>query len=159
MNDNQLLRQQLAGLLQKSYAHVYFEQAVEGLSLKSIGTQVPHLPYTIWQLAEHIRIAQQDMLNFSENKNYQPLNWPENYWPKEAAPANEQEWQNTLAEIKKSRAAFTALINDEQLDLFKPFPHGEGQSLFREAVMIIDHLSYHTGQIVLIRRLLKNWKG
>ena len=158
MNDNQLLRQQLAGLLQKSYAHVYFEQAIEGLGLKSIGTQVPHLPYTIWQLAEHIRIAQQDMLNFSEHKNYQPLNWPKDYWPKEAAPANEQEWQNTLAEIKKSKAAFTALINDEQLDLLKPFPHGEGQSLFREAVMIIDHLSYHTGQIVLIRRLLENWK-
>ncbi|MEX8546625.1 MAG: DinB family protein [Mucilaginibacter sp.] len=159
MNDNQLLRQQLTELLQKSYAHVYFEQAIEGLDLKSIGTQVPHLPYTIWQLAEHIRIAQQDMLNFSENKNYQPLNWPEDYWPKEAAPENEQEWQNTLAEIKKSRSVFTALINDEQLDLLKPFPHGEGQSLFREAVMIIDHLSYHTGQIVLIRRLLENWKG
>ncbi|WP_299284969.1 DinB family protein [uncultured Mucilaginibacter sp.] len=159
MNDNQLLRQQLAGLLQKSYAHVNFEQAIEGLELKSIGAQVPHLPYTIWQLAEHIRIVQQDMLNFSEDKNYQPLNWPEDYWPKEAAPANQQEWQNTLAEIKKSQAAFTALINDEQLDLLKPFPHGEGQSLFREAVMIIDHLSYHTGQIVLIRRLLENWKG
>lgn len=159
MNENQLLRRQLADLLQKSYAHIDFNQVIKGLDIKTIGIQLPHLPYSIWQLAEHIRIAQQDMLDFSENKNYQPLNWPEGYWPKETAPANEQAWQNTLQEIRKSCTAFTALIEDEQLDLFQPFPHGDGQSLFREAVMIIDHLSYHTGQIVLIRRLLDHWEG
>jgi hypothetical protein len=159
MNADQSIREELANLLQKSYAHAGFDHAIAGLDLKTAGVQFPHLPYSIWQLVEHIRIAQQDMLDFSENKNYKALNWPEGYWPKEAAPANEQEWQHTLAEIKKSLAAFTALINDAQLDLLKPFPYGDGQSLFREAVMIIDHLSYHTGQIVLIRRLLDNWKG
>lgn len=159
MKSDQSTRKELGKLLQESYAHASFDEVIKGLDIKSIGLQVSHLPYSIWQLVEHIRLAQQDMLDFSENKNYQPLNWPEGYWPKAVAPANEEEWQNTLAEIKKSLAAFTALINNEQLDLLQPFPHGDGQSLFREAVMIIDHLSYHTGQIVLIRRLLDNWEG
>ena len=159
MNDNQLIRQQLIELLQKSFAHADFDHAINQLDLKSAGIQLPHLPYTIWQLVEHIRIAQQDILDFSENRNYKPLQWPEGYWPKETAPESEQKWADSLQEIKKSLVDFTALINNEQLDLLKPFPHGDGQNLFREAILIIDHLSYHTGQIVLIRRLLDNWKG
>lgn len=159
MNENQLIRQQLTAVLQKSYAHADFDHAINQLDLNSAGIKLPHLPYSIWQLVEHIRIAQQDIVDFSENRNYKPLKWPEGYWPKENAPENEQKWQDSLQEIKKSSADFTALINDEQLDLLKPFPHGDGQNLFREAILIIDHLSYHTGQIVLIRRLLDNWKG
>jgi uncharacterized damage-inducible protein DinB len=159
MNNQQLIKQQLAELLQKSFAHADFTDSVEGLSIKSAGIQLPHLPYTIWQLVEHIRIAQQDILDFSENQNYKPLKWPEGYWPKEPEPENEQQWENTLQEIRKSLADFTAFITNEQQDLLKPFPHGDGQNLFREAILIIDHVSYHTGQIVLIRRLLDSWEG
>lgn len=159
MNEIQLIRQQLAKLLQKSNAHANLDKALENLDPKSRGIKLPHLPYTIWQLAEHIRITQQDILDFSENRNYQPLEWPEGYWPKETAPENEQEWETTLAGIRESLADFTTLITDGQQDLLKPFPHGDGQDLFREAILIIDHLSYHTGQIVLIRRLLDNWEG
>ena len=159
MNNDQSLKQQLAELLQKSFAHADFNEAIKDLDIKSSGIKLPHLPYTIWQLVEHIRIAQQDILDFSENRNYQPLKWPEGYWPEATAPANGQEWENSLQEIKQSLAAFTALILEEEQDLLKAFPYGDGQNLFREAVLIIDHLSYHTGQIVLIRRLLDNWQG
>lgn len=154
-----LFKQNLSQLLQKSNAHVNLDAALDELDAKSRGIKLPHLPYTIWQLVEHLRITQQDILDFSENENYKPLDWPKGYWPEETAPANEQEWENSLVEINKSLAAFTKLINDENNDLLEPFPHGDGQNLLREAILIIDHLSYHTGQIVLIRRLLDNWKG
>ncbi len=159
MNDTQPIRQQLSQLLQKSNAHADFDKSIDQLDPKSRGIKLPHLPYSIWQLVEHIRIAQQDILEFSVDKNYQPLKWPEGYWPEQQAPESEEEWEKSLQEIRKSLAVFTALILDEQQDLFKPFAHGEGQNLFREAILIIDHLSYHTGQIVLIRRLLDNWEG
>ncbi len=152
-------KQNLAQLLQKSNAHADLETALDGSDAKSRGIKLPHLPYTIWQLVKHLEIAQQDILAFSENANYKPLDWPKDYWPKENAPASEQEWENTLSGIKKSMADFTGLITDENNDLLKPFAHGDGQNLLREAILIIDHLSYHTGQIVLIRRLLDNWEG
>ncbi|RYY30012.1 MAG: DUF664 domain-containing protein [Sphingobacteriaceae bacterium] len=153
------LKQNLAQLLQKSNARTDLDAALNGLDAKSRGIKLPHLPYTIWQLVKHLEIAQQDILDFSENKNYQPIDWPEGYWPKENAPASEQEWAETLAGINNSLAAFTNLITDEKSDLLTPFTHGDGQNLLREAILIIDHLSYHTGQIVLIRRLLDNWEG
>lgn len=159
MTNTQLFKQNLAQLLQKSNAHADLATALEGLDSESRGIKLPHLPYTIWQLVAHLRITQQDILDFSEHNDYKPLDWPKAYWPEETAPANEQEWENTLAEINKSLAAFTNLITDESNDLLKPFAHGEGQNLFREAILIIDHLSYHTGQIVLIRRLLDNWES
>ncbi|RYE35451.1 MAG: DinB family protein [Sphingobacteriaceae bacterium] len=153
------LKQNLAQLLQKSNAHTDLETALDGLDAQNRGIKLPHLPYTIWQLVKHLQITQQDILDFSENKNYKPLDWPKEYWPEENAPADEQEWENTLAEIKTSLADFTSLISAENTDLLKPFTHGDGQNLLREAVLVIDHLSYHTGQIVLIRRLLDNWEG
>ena len=158
MHDKQLIPQQLAQLLQKSNAHADLETALKGLDIKSTSIKLLHLPYTIWQLVEHLRITQQDILDFSEHKNYKPLDWPKEYWPKETAPANEHEWENTLLQIQKSLADFTDLISRPDSDLLEPFAHGDGQNLLREAILIIDHLSYHTGQIVLIRRLLDKWE-
>lgn len=157
MND-QALKQHIAELLQKSNAHANLDDALNGLAAEDRDAIVEHVPYTIWQLVEHIRITQQDIMDFSENKNYQPLKWPEGYWPTEPAPANEQEWEAALQGIRKSLADFTVLLTNEQQDLLKPFSHGDGQNLLREAILIIDHLSYHTGQIVLIRRLLDKWE-
>lgn len=153
------LKQNLAQLLQKSNAHADLDAALGGLDAKSRGAKLPHLPYTIWQLVKHLQIAQQDILEFTENKNYKPLDWPNDYWPEETAPASEQEWTETLAGISNSLVSFSSLITSENSDLLAPFAHGDGQNLLREAILIIDHLSYHTGQIVLIRRLLDNWEG
>lgn len=146
-------------MLQKSNVHADLEIALDGLEAKSHGIKLPNLSYTIWQLVKHLQIAQQDILDFSEAKNYKPLDWPKDYWPKETAPENEQEWENTLAGIQKSLAKFTALIVHPNSDLLKPLAHGKGQDLLRETILIIDHLSYHTGQVVLIRWLLNNWES
>ncbi len=159
MNNHKVIKQQLSELLQKSNAHINLEEVLNQIDEKNRGVKLPHLPYTIWQLVDHIRITQQDILDFSENRNYKPMKWPEGYWPKETAPASGQEWENSIQEIRKSLAGFTALITDEQQDLLKPFAYGDGQNLLREAILIIDHLSYHTGQIVLILRLLDSWEG
>lgn len=155
--DTAPLTRQLADLLTNGNAHVTFEQAVKNISFKYIGIKPNDLPYSIWMLAEHIRITQADILNFSVNSNYEELKWPDEYWPKDAMPKDESEWQKCLDRILHDRDKFVDLLNHPNVDLFTPFPHGNGQNLLREALLIADHNSYHTGEIVLIRRLLNDW--
>jgi hypothetical protein len=148
---------QLIDLITKGNAHATFEQAVKNISLNNVCIKPNNLPYNIWMLAEHIRIAQADILDFSINPNYKELEWPAAYWPTEETPANEIEWEECLNQIYKDRQHFIDLLNKNDVDLFTPFPHGNGQNLLREALLIADHNSYHTGEIVLIRRLLNDW--
>ena len=155
--DNQPLIQQLIDLLIKGNAHVTFEKAIENVSFSSIGIKPPNLPYSIWMVVEHLRIAQADILDFSINPDYKELKWPDDYWPESESPKNESQWKNTLDQIFKDREQFIALLNQPGVDLFKPFPHGGGQNLLREALLIADHNSYHTGEIVVIRKLLNDW--
>jgi hypothetical protein len=148
---------QLTQLLLKGNAHVTFDDAIKNIPLEKVGIKPANLPYSIWMLVEHIRIAQEDILDFCINPNYKTLNWPDDYWPAEPAPADEAAWQNSCQQIVKDRDHFIRLLTDPQVDFFTPFPHGDGQNLFREALLIADHASYHTGQIVLVRRLLNEW--
>ncbi|MBE7176417.1 MAG: DinB family protein [Mucilaginibacter polytrichastri] len=119
------------------------------------------LPYTIWQLVEHLRITQKDILDFSrDDGKYKSMNWPAEYWPDELAPANEAQWEKSLKEIETDQQAFISLLKKSgENGLFEKFAHGDGQTLFREALLIIDHNSYHTGQIILVRRLLHDWES
>ena len=155
--DNKSIVQQLIDLITKGNAHVTFEKAVENISFKNIGIKPHNLPYTIWMLVEHLRIAQADILDFSINPGYKELNWPDEYWPKNEIPNDESEWKKCLNQIFKDREQFINLLNQPDIDLLKPFAHGSGQNLLREALLIADHNSYHTGEIVLIRRLLNDW--
>lgn len=148
---------QLIDLITKGNAHVTFDQAVASISFKNIGIKPNNLPYNVWMLAEHIRIAQADILEFSISSNYKELKWPDEYWPTDEMPENESAWQKCLDQISHDRNNFIDLLNQPGVDLFTPFPHGNGQNLLREALLIADHNSYHTGQIVLIRRLLNDW--
>ncbi|ASZ13640.1 DinB family protein [Chitinophaga pendula] len=148
----------LIQLLSKGNAHVTFEEAVNDLPAHLRGIQPEGLPYSIWQLVEHIRITQWDILEFSRDPAHVSPAWPDEYWPAETTPATKQDWEHSLEQIKKDRNAFIALIKDPSTDLYTPFPHGDGQHLLREAVLIADHTAYHTGQIILVRRLLKAWK-
>lgn len=157
--DTAPITKQLINLITKGNAHVTFEQAAENLSFKNIGIKPNNLPYSIWMLAEHIRITQADILDFSINSNYKELNWPEEYWPADEMPEDESAWQRCLDQILLDSDQFIDLLNQPGADLFTPFPHGHGQNLLREALLIADHNSYHTGQIVLIRRLLNDWPG
>ena len=151
------VKKSLEELLKGSHAHVSFEDAVKGLPEKLRGVIPENMPYSIWQLVEHIRIAQNDILEFSRNPGHQSPPWPEGYWPKDPAPKDDAAWKHSLSEIKKDLAEFIKLLDQPDTDLYEPFPHGDGQHLFREALLIADHTSYHTGEIVTIRRLLGAW--
>ena len=149
---------ELKEMLLKGHAHASLEDALKDVPEKIKGIVPDKLPYSIWQLAEHIRIAQCDILEFSRNPDYVSPKWPEGYWPKERAPKDADAWSSCIKKIIADRQDFVTLLEGDNVDLFTPFPHGDGQNLFREALLIADHNSYHTGEIIVIRRLLGAWK-
>lgn len=148
---------QLTQLLAGGNAHATFEQAVADLPAPLRNQAVPGVPYTIWHLVEHIRIAQWDIVEFSINPKHESPKWPEGYWPDKTVPVDEAGWQAALHAIAHDQKRFIALLNDPNTDFFKPLAHGDGQNILREALLIGDHAAYHTGEIVLVRRLLGAW--
>ena len=148
----------LEQFLTGGHAHATFEDAVKGLPAALRGEVPAGIPYSIWQLVEHIRITQWDILEFSRDAKHISPKWPEGYWPEETAPADEAAWKHSLAQIRSDLKTFVALLNAPDVDLYQPFEHGDGQHLFREALLIADHTSYHTGEIIVLRRLLNAWK-
>ncbi len=157
-SNDQILVEQLAELIENGHAHATLGDVVKGLPLKDIGVKPGGLPYSIWQLVEHIRITQWDILEFSRNPAHTSPKWPDEYWPAEDVPAGEKEWKESLRRIESDRKEFLELLRSDNVDLYTPFPHGDGQNLLREAMLIADHTSYHLGEILVIRRLLNNWK-
>jgi len=155
----QFVIEELEELIRKGNAHVSFEDAVEGVSPAIVGTVPDGLPYSLWQLVEHIRITQWDILEFSRNPKYESPAWPAGYWPTAAAPAHPGDLEMSVERIVSDREEFTALLRAAGEGIYVPFAHGHGQSLFREALLIADHTSYHTGEIIIVRRLLKDWKS
>ena len=152
---DQLVIDELVKLLQGGSAHAGFKKAVAGLPAALRGAKAHNLPYTIWQLVEHIRIAQWDMLEFSKDGNHQSPRWPDDYWPKEAAPPDDKAWDNSIKQIETELEEFIRLI--KHIDLYAPIPHGSGQTLLREALQVADHTAYHIAEIIIIRRLLGAW--
>ncbi|PSL46055.1 DinB family protein [Chitinophaga niastensis] len=157
MKDHAALITSLKELLLKGNAHVTFAEAVKKLPVQLRGEVPENMPYSIWQLVEHIRITQYDILDFSRNPHYKSINWPKDYWPKETAPKDDTAWHHSLDRINREVHEFIALLEAPDADLFTPFPHGDGQHLFREAVLLADHNSYHTGEIIALRRMLGAW--
>ena len=153
------LRMHVLDLLHGGHAHVTFDDAVRDLPARLRGKVPRGLPYSAWQLVEHMRLAQEDILLFSRNRDgtYESPEWPEGYWPSTEAPLDDEDWDKATAAFRADRAAFEALISDPAQDLFAPFPWGEGQTLLREALLIADHTSYHLGQLIAVRRLLGAW--
>ena len=149
---------ELEAALQKGNAHATFEDAVKDIPHKLLGEIPQGLPYSLWQLIEHIRITQWDILEFSRNPKHQSPPWPEGYWPKEKAPAHAGDHKRSIDQTLADRKAFVDLLKKSPDDLHTPLKHGDGQTLFREALLIIDHTAYHTGEIIVLRRLLGNWK-
>lgn len=155
-NQHKILINELLILLKSGNAHVTLKDAVEGLPVELRGVKPDQLPYTIWQLLEHIRIAQWDMVQFSKDARHKSPEWPAGYWVKEAAPKDEAEWINSIKQINDDLDEFTELLNNE--DIYVTIPHGDGQSILREALQIADHNAYHIGEIVMVRRLLGAWR-
>lgn len=157
MESEKTVRELLLEQLEGRNAHVGFDQAVQGLTYKQIGIQVEGLPHTIWDLIEHIRVAQDDILEFCKNPHYEAIDWPDDYWPKASAPAGKKEFEQSVQAVQDGIEEMRAMIRNPENNLQVPFAHGNGQTFFREAMLIVDHNSYHIGQIVQIRRLLGSW--
>lgn len=149
----------LVDMLDGRHAHATLDDAVKDLPAHLRGEVPNDLPYSLWQLLEHIRITQWDILEFSKNPQHVSPAWPEGYWPRDPQPPDAHAWSNTLKAIKSDQAAFIELLEAKGADLYTPFPHGDGQNLLREAILIIDHTSYHVGEMIVLRRLLGAWKS
>ena len=160
MGDRASLRMHVLEFLRAGHAHVTFDDAVKGLPVALRGKRVRGAPYSAWELVEHIRIAQRDILDYSRNTDgsYKSKQWPADYWPSRPAPPSAKAWDTSLRAIRKDRRAMERMIMNPRADLFAPFPWGDGQTLLREALLIADHNSYHIGQILLLRRLLSVWR-
>jgi DinB family protein len=157
MDREAALRDHLVRLLAWQDAHGTFEAAVGGVP-PSHRERVPEgVPYSPWQLLEHLRITQHDILDFCRNPNYTELHWPDDYWPRNAAPPSDSAWDDSVRGFLEDRAALQALAADRSVDLLARIPHGDGQTYLREILLAADHTSYHVGQLILVRRLLGIW--
>jgi DinB superfamily len=153
-----LLREQLVSLLTEGNAHATFDQAVKDFPEALRGKRPEGAEHSPWQLVEHLRIAQWDILDFSINPKYKHRKWPEEYWPAEAAPPDSKAWEKSVKAFHADLKKICALVEDEATDLFAKIPHGEGQTILREALLVADHNAYHVGQLVLVRKMLGAWK-
>jgi hypothetical protein len=158
MPNHKALRQHLVKLLQGGDAHADFEQAIADFPVELRGKIPAGAEHSPWELLEHLRIALWDILDFSINPKYKLRAWPKDYWPETPAPPNPEAWDRSVAAYNEHLNAMCALVENEKTDLFAKIPHGDGQTILREALVVADHNSYHLGQIVLLRRLLGAWK-
>jgi len=154
-SEHKILIDELLHLLNGGNAHADLTKALSGLPASLRGVKPDKLPYSIWQLVEHIRIAQWDMLEFCKNGSHESPNWPDDYWPKENSPKSDEEWNNAVKQIATDRDELATLVRNE--DLFEKIPHGDGQNILREALQVADHTAYHVAEIIIIRRLLDAW--
>lgn len=152
------LREHVVNLLTLGHAHATFDQAVKGLPEQMRGRVPKGAEHSPWQLLEHLRIAQRDILEFTRNPKHVSPAWPEGYWPKEKGPASEKGWEQSVRAFKRDLKEMVELVRDEKKDLFAKIPHGDGQTILREALLVADHNAYHVGQLVLVRRLLGAWE-
>jgi len=158
MPDETALRKQIAQTLDWEDAHAGFDAAVEGLAPDLRGKTPPGLPYSPWQLVEHIRRTQADIIEFCQAPSYEEKEWPKDYWPDSAAPPSPKAWDDSIAAVRRGRKALAALTVAEKTDLTAPVPNGTGQTYLREILLVADHTAYHVGELIVVRRLLGAWK-
>ena len=151
------LRTQLVWLLRGRDAHVDFDAAVAGLPARLRGRKPGVAAHSPWQIIEHIRLAQWDILEFSRDPKHVSPAWPEGYWLAAGEPPAARSWQESLAAIRSDLRSMIRLVQNPRTDLFTPIPHGDGQTILREAMLIADHTAYHLGELVTVRRLLGAW--
>ena len=157
MNNEKTLRQQLAKMLDWGEAHVDFNTALADLPFEQQGRQPAGVPYSAWQLLEHMRIALWDIVEFTCGSQHTSPKWPEGYWPASVAPPDDEAWKHSVASFLADLEGMRKLIADPARDLFQPLANGTGQTLLREALLAADHNAYHLGQLVLVRKALGAW--
>lgn len=150
-----LLREHLVALLDSANAHLTFDDAVKDFPAELRGVRPAGGPHSAWELLEHLRIAQHDILEFTRNPKHVSPDWPSGYWPSSPAPPEENAWDESVASFRRDLNALTAIASDESIDLYAKIPHGEGQTVLREILLSADHNAYHLGQLVMVRRILE----
>ena len=152
------VREQVIKLLAGGQAHLTFEDVVKNFPAKLRGVKPKGAPHTAWELLEHMRIALWDILEFSRDAKHVSPSWPEGYWPRSQKPPSDAAWKKSVAAIRKDLAAMQKLVGNPKIDLNAQIPHGTGQTILREALLVADHNAYHIGQLLLVRRLLGAWQ-
>lgn len=158
MKNKNTLTQHVLELLAGGHAHVDLKTALAGLPPALRGKKPKGAEHTAWQLLEHIRIANWDILEFTRNAKHVSPEWPGGYWPKTAAPPSTAAWNNSIRKAQADQKAMEKLVASKKTDLLAPIPHGTGQTVLREALLMADHNAYHIGQLILLRRSLGAWK-
>ena len=157
MSTSPPLRSHLTDLLTARQAHCTFEDAVAQMPEDRRGERPDDLPYSVWELAAHIRLAQRDILDYCRDPDYTTPDWPNDYWPDATAPPHETAWEDCLAQVQRDRDALCTLVTDETIDLYDTVPSSDEHTYLREAMLVADHNAYHIGQIVTVRRQLGLW--
>jgi DinB family protein len=153
-DSDRALRDHVIELLHGGHAHMVFKDAVADWPAQLRGAKPPDQPFTAWRLVEHIRITQWDIVEFSKSPKHVSPDWPAGYWPRIDAPPDGAAWDASVAQVERDLKAMERLVLDPKTDLFAKIPHGTGQTILREALLVADHTAYHVGQLVLLRRLL-----
>ncbi|MEX2565724.1 MAG: DinB family protein, partial [Cyclobacteriaceae bacterium] len=149
-----VLRKHLIESLSGEKAHITFDRVVADFPLDAINKKVPGIPHSPWYLVEHMRLTQRDIIDFIKNPNYREMNWPDEYWPKEKT--NKDTWDQSIGNFIKDRNELIRLIEDNSINLFAPIAHAPDYTIFREVIIMANHNSYHTGQLVYLKRALKS---
>jgi hypothetical protein len=152
------LREHLLKLLEGKGAHVDFETAIKKAPVAVRGKRPKGAAHSPWEILEHMRIAQSDILEFSRDSKHVSPEWPTAYWPKSPAPPTKTAWNKSVSAFRADHAAMCALVADDSTDLYAPLPHGDGQTILREALLVADHNAYHLGTLVTTLQLLGAWK-
>jgi len=158
MAKDKALREHTLYLLREGGAHATFESAIKGLPAALRGKRPKGAEHSPWEILEHMRLGQWDILEFSRDPKHVSPPWPAGYWPGKQAPPNDRAWSKSVQAFREDFESLCTLVADESVDLFAKIPHGTGQTILREALLVADHNAYHLGEMVLVRRLLGAWK-
>lgn len=151
------MRKQLVELLDGGHAHMTFDQAVADFPPSDYNGTAANVSYTFWHLLEHIRITQWDILDFVRNPKYKEMKWPDDYWPEKDKEADEKIWKKTITDYKKDLAELKVIVSKPKTDFLSKIPHGQGQNILREMLLVADHNSYHIGEFAILRQVAQNW--
>jgi hypothetical protein len=157
MAEDQVIREHVVQLLAHSQAHMSFEEAVADFPPAQINIVFPNGTYTAWHLLEHLRLTQWDILDFMCNPHYQEREWPQDYWPAPDLQASPEDWQRTIASFQADLRTLVEMARDPATDLYAPIPHGSGQTILRELLLVADHNAYHIGELAIMRQVMGTW--
>jgi DinB superfamily len=158
MDADQHAREEILYLLRGGNAHMSLDEAVADYPMASINTPFPNGMYTAWHLLEHMRLTQADILDFIRNPSYAEREWPRDYWPPQDRMAAPDEWRRTLDAFREDARALQAIVADPATDLYARIPHGDGQTIFREMLVVADHNAYHLGEFAIMRQVMGTWQ-